>query len=182
MRTLRSAIVPVLCLALLCGCAAKTRYQVLRFFFDGVPSPEETRGEAGKITGKMSRKGGVPDTAAARPEYKEHGPYAAKQCDACHARASNRLVLPIEELCFKCHNLDIRKKYIHGPLASGGCKVCHDPHGSIHTFLLVSEPKTFCLHCHDANALARKGIHAGTDAQCTTCHDAHSSDAGYLLK
>jgi len=177
MRALRFTILPVLFLALLYGCAGKTRYQVLSFFFDGVPPPGEARGEAGK----GGRKGGGPGTAAAKPGYLEHGPYAAKQCEACHIKASNKLVLPIEELCFQCHSLDIRKKFIHGPIASGGCKVCHDPHGSRYPFLLVSDPKGFCLHCHDANALAKKDFHARTEAQCTTCHDAHSSDSEYLL-
>lgn len=151
-----------------------TRHQVLTFFFDGVP-PEETQGEVSK----GSKKEGAPVVAAAR--YVEHGPYAAKQCEACHVKASNKLVLPIEELCFQCHTLDIRKKHIHGPLASGGCKECHDPHGSRFPFLLVSEPKEFCFRCHDANAIEKKEVHRRTEAQCTSCHDAHSSDREYLL-
>jgi predicted CXXCH cytochrome family protein len=97
-------------------------------------------------------------------------------------KGTSRLILPIEELCVNCHSLDVRKKYIHGPLASGGCKVCHQPHGSIHPFLLVSEPKEFCLSCHDRNAIAKNDAHKGVEAQCTTCHDAHSSDEEYLLK
>jgi predicted CXXCH cytochrome family protein len=175
LRALRWNIFWVLLLALLTGCAGKSRYQVLTFFFDGVPPPEETRGEVGK----GSQKKGAPVAAAAR--YVEHGPYAAKQCEACHVKASNRLVLPITELCFQCHTIDIRKKYIHGPIASGGCKVCHDPHGSRYPFLLVSEPKESCLQCHDANAIAKKEVHRRTEAQCTACHDAHSSDREYLL-
>jgi len=174
LRALRCNILWVLLLALLSGCAGKSRHQVLTFFFDGVP-PEETRGEAGK----GSQKAGAP--VAAVPRYVEHGPYAAKQCEACHVKASNRLVLPITELCFQCHTIDIRKKYIHGPIASGGCKVCHDPHGSKYPFLLVSEPKESCLQCHDANAIAKKEVHRRTEAQCTACHDAHSSDREYLL-
>jgi len=174
-RAIRSTILPVLLLALLFGCAGKSRYQILTYFFDGVPPPEEERGEAGK----GSRKEGAAAPAAA--SYVEHGPYAAKQCESCHVKASNRLVLPINELCFQCHALDIRKKYLHGPLASGGCKVCHDPHRSRFPFLLVSEPKESCLHCHDASGIAKKEVHRRTQAQCTACHDAHSSDNEYLL-
>jgi len=175
LRTLRWTILWVFLLALLSGCGGKTRYQVLTFFFDGVPPPEEARGEAGK----RNQKEGAPAAAAAR--YMEHGPYAAKQCESCHVKASNRLVLPIDELCFQCHTLDIRKKHIHGPLASGGCKECHNPHGSRYPFLLVSEPKESCLRCHDANGIAKKEVHRRTEAQCTACHDAHSSDREYLL-
>ena len=169
-------MLPLLGLALISGCAGKSRYEVLRFFFDGVPPTEEARGEAGK------GPGGAAGTAPAKPRYAEHGPYAAKQCEACHIKATNKLVLPIDELCFRCHSLDIRKKYIHGPIASGGgCKVCHEPHGSRYPFLLVSDPKEFCLHCHDANTMAKRDVHEGTKAQCTACHDAHSSDHEYLL-
>jgi predicted CXXCH cytochrome family protein len=152
-----------------------SRHEILTFFFDGVPPPGEARGGAGK--GRPEK--GAPGTAAAK--YVEHGPYAAKQCESCHVKASNRLVLPINELCFQCHTLDIRKKYLHGPLASGGCKVCHNPHGSRYPFLLVSEPKESCLHCHDPQAIAKKEVHRRTEAQCTACHDAHSSDNEYLL-
>ena len=174
-RAVWSIIRWVLLLAILHGCAGKTRYQVLSFFFDGVPPP----GESASGPGRGGQKGGAPATLA--PRYVAHGPYAAKQCEACHVKASNRLVMPINELCFQCHALDIRKRHLHGPLASGDCKVCHAPHGSRYPFLLVSEPKESCLHCHDADAIARKEVHRRTEAQCTACHDAHSSDNEYLL-
>ena len=164
--------------ALVCGCNTTKSHKVLSFFFDGVPEPGKAPVEPGS---RDAGKEGGPAPAAA-PRYREHGPYAAKQCEACHVKATNRLVLPDEELCFKCHPLDVRKKQVHGPLASGGCGVCHEPHGSIHPFLLVSEPKEFCFHCHDRNALASRGGHGGMETQCTACHDAHGSDEEYLLK
>jgi len=164
--------------AFLCGCNTPKTHRILSFFFDGVPEPGKVSAEPG---GRDSRKGG-PTAPAAAPRYREHGPYAAKECQACHTKGTSSLILPIEELCFKCHSLDVRKKYLHGPLASGGCKVCHEPHGSIYPFLLVSEPKEFCLYCHDRNAIEKSGAHAGMEKQCTICHDAHSSDKAYLLK
>ena len=156
------------------GCEGKTRYQVLSFFFDGVPPPGEVTQEGKKEVTKVA--------AQAQSTYREHGPYAAKLCNGCHERGSNKLLLPIEDLCFQCHTLNIRKKYIHGPLASGGCKICHSPHGSIYPFLLISEPKRFCLHCHSQNDILKREVHRETDEQCTVCHDAHSSDNAYLLK
>jgi len=162
---------------LLCTCNTTKNHKVLSFFFDGVPEP----GKAPVELGGGARKGSA-ETPTTASRYREHGPYAAKQCEACHMKGTSRLILPIEELCLKCHSLNVRKKYIHGPLASGGCKVCHEPHGSIYPFLLVSEPKEFCLHCHDSNAIAKNDAHKGVEAQCTECHDAHSSDEEYLLK
>jgi predicted CXXCH cytochrome family protein len=166
-------------MALLYGCEATTRYKVLSFFFDGVPEPgSEARDAAVKGAGKERTTA----TTASEKKYKEHGPYAARMCEACHMRATNSLVLPVEQLCLKCHTINLNKKYIHGPLASGGCKVCHEPHGSIYPFLLVSEAKDFCLRCHDKAAIEKNDAHKGTEAQCTSCHDAHSSDYQYLLK
>ena len=154
------------------------RYKVLSFFFDGVPTPEEEAARAMAGNGKKRRER---DTGL-KGVYRAHGPFAAKECSACHVKSSNQLILPIEQLCFKCHTMNISKKYVHGPLASGGCRICHLPHGSSYAFLLVSEPKDFCLYCHNKAAILRREVHQGTEEQCTTCHDAHSSDIEYLLK
>jgi len=114
---------------------------------------------------------------------REHGPYAAKLCDACHDRAAtNVLVAPGEQLCFRCHELDTDRKYVHGPLASGGCLVCHKPHSSQYRYLLVSDNTGFCVHCHDASALEQTAAHQDLEEKCTICHDAHKSDNKYLLK
>ena len=165
--------------ALLCACNTTRSHKILSFFFDGVPEPGGKPSVEAGIKGRKAEEQGI-TVAASR--YREHGPYAAKQCQGCHLRATNNLILPIEELCFQCHSLNVRKKYIHGPLASGGCKVCHEPHGSVYPFLLVSEPKEFCSHCHDRNRIAKLDAHRGKEGQCTDCHDAHSSDKAYLLK
>ena len=123
--------------------------------------------------------------AAARGETgSEHGPYAAHLCSACHeSTASNALVLPRDQLCTRCHDvMRVTKRFVHGPLASGGCLVCHDPHRSNYGHLLVSESSGFCLRCHDRRAVGQVPAHAGVDAECTTCHDAHMSDARFLLR
>lgn len=158
---------------LLCGCEATTRYNVLSFFFDGVPNPEKERAEL--QTG--AKKG-----AAKAMKRFLHSPYAARMCNGCHLPPTNVLAAPIEELCYRCHKFTMDKKFIHGPLVSGGCRVCHDPHESAYPFLLVSDSEHFCLRCHDANAVAANKAHEGVTATCTSCHDAHMSDKEYLLK
>ncbi len=161
------------------GCAGSTRYRVLSIFFDGVPAPvEEPVAEPG------TAPGGTASGAPARLGRVVHEPYANKECGACHdPGAGNSLTAPNGELCLQCHDLDLGKRYVHGPLAStGGCLVCHDPHSSPYRALLVSESDGFCLDCHDRSALGPADGHAGERTNCTACHEAHMSDRRYLLR
>lgn len=177
MASLLARCLPLLCL-LAAGCNPTTRYEVLSFFIDGVPPPKP----APDITSARDEKG----AAAGRSRevgYREHGPYGAKLCSACHiAGAFNQLVAPREEICMRCHEFKLDKKYLHGPLASGGCVACHDPHSSQYRYLLVSESDSFCFRCHEPQLVARNPVHAGVGEQCTQCHDAHMSDNEYLLR
>jgi len=163
----------VLMIAFLTACEERTRYKTLSLFFDGVPDPDKV--VSAPQTSEKSKWAPV-------GKHASHGPYAAKMCNACHEQRTNALIMPIEELCFKCHSLDITKKYLHGPVAAGGCRVCHEPHGSGRPFLLVSEPVKFCFHCHDEQSLSSTDTHKGIESGCTDCHDAHSSDNEFLLK
>lgn len=157
------------------GCDATVRYKILSTFFDGVRPPTEAA-VAGKET--------APNSAPLRlTRTGEHGPYAAKLCTACHASiAGNTFVAPKEQLCFRCHEIKTDKKFVHGPLASGGCLACHDPHGSRYRYLLIAEADDFCLRCHDRRTVAKNAAHTGVDAPCTSCHDPHMSDRKYLLR
>jgi predicted CXXCH cytochrome family protein len=167
------AVVPVLSI----GCDATSRYKVLSVFFDGVPPPKVAEAPEPKEATN-------PETPQPRQVgYREHGPYAARLCNACHeSAATNALVLPRDQLCFKCHEFRTDKKYVHGPLASGGCTACHDPHSSQYRYLLVSESDSFCFYCHDRDRVLSISAHEGIEQQCTTCHDPHMSDKKYLLR
>ncbi len=181
MKASTKAVVLCLVAVLSAGCSAGTRRKVLTFFFDGVPPPK-TAGTGGAAS--AGAQAGAASPANATVTSWEHGPYAAKLCGGCHeAGATNALVVPKDQLCLRCHQLRMDKKYVHGPLASGGCLVCHDAHSSRYRYLLVSEAATFCFYCHDRRLVAANGAHsqaAGMD--CTACHDPHMSDQQYLLK
>ena len=167
----------MLLLAALClDCSATTRNKVLTMFFDGVPPLQ-----AG---GAQQQPGAAPETSGGKPMgMREHGPYAARLCGACHeAAATNALVVPRDQLCTQCHTLRLDKRYVHGPIASGGCLVCHDPHRSPHAYLLVSASDSFCFHCHTERSVQAIEGHEGVESGCTECHDAHASDQKYLLK
>ncbi len=165
-------------LTLLAGCSVATHRRVLSFFFDGVPEPKAAVvSSAPAVQASVGRQ-------LVRPG--EHGPYAAKLCGACHdSQATNALVVPAEKLCLRCHDFGLAKRYVHGPLASGGCLVCHDPHRSANRYLLVSASDGFCLHCHARADLSQVEGHAGLAsdaADCTRCHEAHMSDRKFLLR
>jgi predicted CXXCH cytochrome family protein len=175
-KALAAALLLSLVAGLFSGCDATSRHKVLTYFFDGVPPLEPAGGPPASA--------GDSTPIPVRPaSFQEHGPYAAKLCTACHnEEVGNALVAPPEQLCERCHTLKLDKTYIHGPLASGGCLVCHDPHSSPYRPLLVSQSDSFCFQCHDRNDIANSPGHANLEEPCTTCHDAHMSNRKYLLK
>lgn len=182
-----SAVVLGAAWVLSAGCSTARHHRVLSLFFDGVPEPENTvASDTPAVQANVGRQ---------LVRVGEHGPYAAKLCDSCHdSKATNALIVPREQLCNRCHELGEAKAFVHGPLASGGCMVCHDPHSSANRFLLVSASDGFCLHCHDRTTLSDIGRggggdgldtgngHRGDAANCTDCHQAHMSDRKFLLR
>jgi predicted CXXCH cytochrome family protein len=179
MTCVRLLIPAMAALLAVAGCSPDARHRTLSFFFDGVPGPDAKPAEA-----PARRRTAAPASATAgKALYRSHGPYAAQLCEACHYQGGGKLVMPVEDLCLYCHDLNIRRKHIHGPVASGGCRVCHDPHGSGKAFLLVSDSTTFCFTCHDEAEVGSREVHAGAKGmQCTDCHDPHSSDNDFILK
>jgi predicted CXXCH cytochrome family protein len=159
------------------ACSSANRHRLLSIFFDGVPP----QGSGAAVAPPSAAESGGP--AERQAAHSEHGPFAARLCQACHQTgAMNALVAPGDELCFRCHDLRLDKPYVHGPLASGGCLVCHDPHRSRYRALLVSASDGFCFHCHEASSLQPIRGHESGGERCTACHDAHMSDRPHLLK
>jgi predicted CXXCH cytochrome family protein len=175
---MKGSILVILLFSLLSsGCSPETRYRVLSFFVDGVPPPEKVSDK-----GEESEKGEKSDIQ--RLKVAIHGPYGARMCTACHEGGfSNRLLLPREKLCYRCHSFKMEAKWIHGPIASGGCMLCHDPHNSKYEYLLVGSSQEFCFYCHQRSAVLADESHSDVmERGCTTCHDAHMSDRQFLLK
>ena len=106
-----------------------------------------------------------------------------KDCLRCHrphaGPRKSLLVAAPRKLCLQCHENDIKSKRagtikglgaelvkgarLHGPLASGDCAGCHEPHGNNESgFVRKAYPPTFyspykpeayalCFSCHDAS-------------------------------
>ncbi len=177
MKIWKTVLTCLCCGAVLSCSTPEQKYKVLSFFFDGVPRPAGLEQEAG-----APAAGPGQPIQKAVPQIFEHGPYAAKYCEGCHVRGSNRLIMPKEQLCNVCHTLGTEKRYVHGPVNSGDCMICHDPHVSAYRYLLISDETDFCFYCHEKNDVYAREVHNDHKALCTQCHDPHMSDNEYLLK
>jgi predicted CXXCH cytochrome family protein len=168
------------------GCATpEQRHRVLTFFFDDVPplypvdiatTPEELADLGDELPGGSKPPAWIVSV---------HGPVSKRECDLCHAsRYSNRLNQKAEEICWDCHEPeDFPGQVVHGPVASGNCNGCHDPHRSEYPNLLVRAEAELCEHCHDEQSFARLEEHRATDGEdCQRCHDPHAADGEYMLK
>ncbi|MGE3171067.1 MAG: cytochrome c3 family protein [Planctomycetota bacterium] len=190
------------------ACTATGRYEVLRFFFDGVPPPA---GAAAEVLGPEPPPGIGPADApadaasgAAAPavpsleivEHRTiHRPYAEGKCAKCHASREGKpaeissifqgvpmLLEPVEKLCFKCHQIE-PKRYLHAPAISGQCIFCHEPHQTANRrMLLFASTRALCGRCHSGATFLTAAAHEQYgERECVDCHDPHSADLEFNL-
>ena len=162
--------------ALWLGCSVEEHYELLTFFFDGVPDPNAPVASPGA-------PGGVRVPGAV---YYTHQPYAEELCAECH-QASRRLMLTRVEptVCLKCHP-DVPAQYpsMHGPVVANACLWCHAPHESTIQPLLLSRAPGLCLQCHglEMTTVPQPPEHDDLQRDCLECHRAHGgADPFYLL-
>ena len=152
------------------GCSVKEHYDLLSFFFDGVPDPNAP-------LGVMPVGGGIPAS------YKQHKPYANGSCTECHPK----LFVPVQngsQICIKCHEgKEVEYPRMHGPVAASACLYCHSPHDSFYPALLRREPQELCQQCHDSFLLDSETVEAhGDDSRsCLECHSGHGGTDPYFL-
>jgi predicted CXXCH cytochrome family protein len=173
------------------ACASpEQKYQVLSFFFDGVPPLE---GAAKPGTAEAPTVAEELMTAEIAPKWPrprslkliQHDPYAGDECEECHDSAfSNALVMPQEKLCWTCHDReDFEGQVVHGPMAAGECSGCHDPHESPNPDLLVRAPSALCERCHDESTFPIAQEHRAEQGDdCLECHDPHAADREFMLR
>jgi predicted CXXCH cytochrome family protein len=111
-------------------------------------------------------------------------------CTACHtephdkkAKFAKGLLASPTEVCYACHDrTNFTGTIVHGPIKSGMCTGCHDPHSSDTVNLLKQAQPEFCFDCHNRKIVSGTLIHAPVAAgQCNSCHVAHASEHKALL-
>ena len=128
----------------------------------------------------------------------QHGPAADLLCRACHPVDEDNAVnlYPkgrMDILCFRCHTKGKewpKKSHIHGPVGTGDCTVCHNPHADDHTYQLWADgAMDLCVSCHrDKRKLSQDGnpnyqAHGILKGRgCIVCHDPHASDNRFQLR
>jgi predicted CXXCH cytochrome family protein len=176
----RPDLVVLLVLALvLGGCSSEKRYEVLSFFFDGVPDPNQpadTPGGQRLVT-----------RSASGTTFFVHRPFMDGDCSACHLGEFTAFVtrdtVPAD-VCMACHTqvLD-QHPVMHGPVAAMACGQCHNPHRSTAPHLLRAEPRDLCLQCHSQDELGHTVVaHHDGQTSCITCHSGHGGRDRDLLK
>jgi predicted CXXCH cytochrome family protein len=134
-----------------------------------------------------------------------HGPASVWSCLSCHDIDSMPIYdvkRPDVEVCFRCHTEQKNdwkaKKYLHGPLNTGKCTICHNPHSSENLFNLFKPTWDLCVSCHSNKTTGKHilvgfiynghptnkvpdPLREGKELTCASCHSPHASDYLNLL-
>lgn len=175
------ASVPVL----LCGCDEADRHGMLTLFFDGVPP----------LGGETAGVGSADPNTVPGPRVSPTGGWYVHKplnnCTDCHGERRRQttsrqvqLVAEIPKLCYGCHEEQASLEgWVHGPVATGDCLLCHEPHKSRHEFLLARPVPELCYHCHEPETIHQIEGHADeSHAYCIGCHEGHAGTTRHLLK
>jgi len=168
-----------------CSSSPRARYEVLSFFFDGVPDPDAVEDARG---GEDGSAGGL-----VGPQPSFHQPVVDARCSECHGEGTGgegrrsfrggswEAVQRAWKTCDTCHSdpAEVRPEsiviatdaYLHGPVALRDCQRCHHGHQSRYPSLLRTErAETICVTCHEGFGLREGGMAA---MDCSACHDPH---------
>ncbi len=186
-RTFVVFTLAVLGSAVVASCAAspRERYEIMSFLFDGVPDPDA-------VTDEMAMtEDGRPRRAVPRPSL--HQPVVDARCPVCHGEGTGgegrrsfrggswQAIQRAWDKCGTCHSDpdEVRPEsivisdegHVHGPVAVGNCRPCHNGHQSRFPHLMRTErADTVCVTCHE-DLTVREGAMAAMD--CIVCHDPH---------
>ncbi len=150
---------------------------------------EVTAGNASATIEVYVRRPGDAAPAGYRIFHRHREFTAGGECGTCHKldgrRMSYRRLRPAAT-CQDggCHAEMGAQRFVHGPVGSGTCIHCHNPHGSLLPAEVSRAGKDLCIVCHrDAEWFWEKpNVHSPVaEGDCTGCHDPHESDTRFQL-
>lgn len=206
-----------LIIVVLHGCSTQSRYRIKTILFTGVPPLEQTDGtQQGGLDAQVIAADQVATQQSHRdamaPQFWAHGPFAASQCDRCHALGqstsfgafanttmastggslnrptTSRLVIPGNKLCTTCHEQhgrrSVRKRGLvhHRPASTGRCLACHNPHQTQRRYMLRGANDAEMCGQCHDLPLVDPSHADAQDRECTSCHNAHVSEQPGLLE
>ena len=185
-KFLPAVLAPAVALLAVTSCDDTDRHKIMTTFFDGVPPPaSETPAGAGSDPNGSD----APRSLRAGGWY-VHEPL--QDCTDCHGRRQHRqtfsrkvlLVAEVPQLCYQCHEeYATLEGWIHGPVATGDCLLCHEPHKTKTPALLVKPVPELCYQCHQPDAVGLiEGHGKESYAQCADCHEGHAGPTKSLLR
>jgi len=165
------------------SCSSEEGRKVLSIFFDGVPQNgmKKQATDSVLVNNKSKHKN---NKRKITEQMFYHPPYQKRGCDKCHnLQAGNKLIKKPPELCYSCHdNFKNQFAVLHGPVASGFCTQCHNPHLSKFSNLLKRKGQNLCLYCHEKKDVLRNEVHEDIgNSDCTECHNPHGGEDRFLL-
>lgn len=155
--------------------------------------PGQANPDRNQPTGQSPRAEGKPGVHSKGPHADDwldvrNGQSAAADCARCHVNCSERadgaeLLASVPRLCSTCHrefaSLD---GWIHGPVVTGDCLFCHDPHWSDNGALLKKPVPGLCYECHATEMLGLVTNHSDESyRRCGDCHESHAGSDRRLL-
>ena len=185
------------------------RHKVLTFFFTGVPPEGATQDEQTATQPAAAQVVSRQSLVVVSSRF-GHGPYAASACYQCHetsasgglrgigkkeaaksalaqsANMSGKLLAPVPELCSGCHEGTSPAEavkaglWVHGPVSTGLCTECHNPHAGPEQYMLEKRTDALCVDCHSAGMIVNRPEHQDR-TDCVTCHSVHVSRDSRLL-
>ena len=184
------------------GCDETRDYEMLSFFFDGVPPPEGVEPTGPQLVAgpwgimldpndplladRRVVRGVMADTEP-DVEYVYHTAYRRLNgCGGCHDLRNSYAILDSgKNLCQSCHPEYFQPEpdeWVHGPAAIGECQFCHDAHKTPYEHVLRAPQPDMCFTCHDASYIVTDPFHTTLDDQtCSNCHDPHGAGNRLLL-
>ncbi|MCA9293465.1 MAG: hypothetical protein KDA20_06605 [Phycisphaerales bacterium] len=157
-----------------CACSVERNYELLSFFFDGVPNPRAL---------PIASASGDPTLMRQSATYVVHAPFRDERCVECHGTSFNMEGVE-SNVCLKCHEEEqTRYPVMHGPVAATACLWCHAAHESAFAHLLKAPVRDVCFQCHEIEQLDTERVpeHADAEVSCIACHSGHGGDQRYML-